>query len=184
MNAMTIEVQMKSKLPDQCGPVRDARRTGLSRLLWGALIALFCSQALANNHCINSTYPQTVTAETVAGQTRLIFGRPTNAGIGNITFTINGNLVTLNYDYFDGCVIVPPATRVFFFDLDVLLPPGNYQLRAIGKNPPNTPYDVTRPFVVQGVSQSVTIPTTSQVTLVLLALLMVLTVGVAFRRER
>jgi len=184
MNALMIDVQMKSKLLGQCGPVRDARRTGLSRLLWGALIALFCSQALANNPCINSTYPQTVTAETVAGQTRLTLGKPTNAGITNISVTVDGNLVTLNYTYFDACVIVPPTPRPIFIDLGVTLPPGNYQLRAIGNNPPNTPYDVTRPFVVQGVSQSVTIPTTSQVTLVLLALLMVLTVGVAFRRER
>jgi len=184
MRALSFNTPLRSENQNVRSSTLTQILLGLCRSFGLVLLALFCSQSLANNPCINLTYPQTVTAETIAGQTRLTLGKPTNAGITNISFTVAGNLVTLNYTYFDACVIVPPAPRPIFFDLGVLLPPGNYQLRAIGNNPPNTPYDVTRPFVVQGVSENVTIPASSTSTMALLAVMVLLVAGASLRRAR
>ncbi|MEO6065078.1 MAG: hypothetical protein ABIP49_04795 [Lysobacterales bacterium] len=132
--------------------------------------------------CINNTFPQTVQATTVDGQTRLILGYPLSALFLNIETEIQGNAISVRYVYFDACTIVPPPPRPLVIDLGVLLSPGEYTLRVRGTNAPNT-YDVTRAFTVFGGAAATAVPAASPAALALL-LIAFLTVGVMTLRHR
>lgn len=107
--------------------------------------------------CINSTFPQTVTPSVVNGTTQLTLGHPTSTLLQNVTVSISGNFVTLNYVFVDTCITIPFPPQLFVVNLGRLLPPGDYQLRSIGSNGLQS-FEVTRPFVIGQPAGSVFVP--------------------------